>query len=1015
VSTRTRPLPPLLLVGGAALVLLTALLGLFALVRVPSGAIGVAGGRLHEPGWHFKAPFSRSILVPLRGGPKTIDIDMDTPEGATIRVRLAFEYRLLPSTLAGRARDIETIGFEGLLERAARSRLERFDPGSLRAAGVSTTKMGRTPLSRTALDELGSSLHSLGIEPQRLRAWIGPPGAFSPQDAGGEDLHAADDLAGGPMPATERTGIRLLMIGLDGADWDIIDPLVNQGRMPHLAALIGAGTRARLRSYDPMISPLLWTTMVTGVGPDRHRIADFQAVDTATGRRVPITSRFRDVRALWNILGDAGLTSGFVAWWASYPAEKVAGFQVSNLVAYQTLRPQSENAPFPQGITYPPDYLERIHDSLITAENLTLEEIRGVMQIDREEFEAGIKEVLRRPGSGDESVNRKMAQRPVPLVLSILTGSRNYATIGTDLAARGLDLTAVYFEGIDMVGHRFQHCMPPRLAICPQEDFSRFRDTVTATYLRQDDLIGEILDAAGPDTTVLVVSDHGFKSGPGRPAEVLPFTTQQPVEWHEEEGIFLLSGPGARRGKSLLAPVTLFDLTPTILYLMGLPVADDMPGSVLMEAIDPDFARRHEPRTIPTYEGLGSPREIPAIEGPRAREAEEELLANLRALGYIGGDAGAAPATDDFTPARSALPESSAGNIETLAFYHRNLAIYFLKRREYASAAEELLSANARQRLPKTYQLLAQAYMSMHRTEDAIGAMHEGLEIFDTLDPETVLWLVRIRLFGPGGRAAAEEEIRRWADRTSRKPGLDDTIAGLLKEEAGDGQSAATHYRRSLEADPTRVVAAQRLYALEEKHGRAADLEPILRRGLEKDDRIDEYHNMLGVLLAESGHHEEASRSLRRAAKLDPYNARFANNLGSVLARLGRWEEAAATYGRAAELAPSSETYLRLGSVHRRLQQPDRALTAFERARDLGEGDDGAPILGIVLALSELNRSEEAIRIARERLDRHPDDRALQSLYEDLLRKRRTPGAAPGRSDSDRRNGSRSRGFRRPP
>jgi predicted AlkP superfamily phosphohydrolase/phosphomutase/tetratricopeptide (TPR) repeat protein len=1000
VRTRARPLRPALF-GGAAFLLLTLLLGVLSVFRVPSGAIGIAGGRLHEPGWRLKAPFSRSRIVPFGDGPEIFDIDWTTPEGATIRVRLVLDYRLLPTSLAERAEEIQQVGFAGLVERAARETLDRLGPAPLPLDPTHTAGARRAPLPRTVLDEVGSSLHTLGIESRRLRGWLGPVGAFSPPDAGGTGVLVADDRPGSPMPAVERTGNRLLMIGLDGADWGIIDPLVKQGRMPRLSALIEAGTRARLRSYDPMISPLLWTTMVTGVGPDRHRIADFQAIDTATGRRVPITSRFRDVKALWNILGDAGLTSGFVAWWASYPAERVRGFQVSNLVAYQTLRPKSDGSPFPRGIAYPPDYLDRIHTSLITVQDLRFEEVRGVMRIDTDQFDEGIEEVLRRPGSADESVNRKMAQQPVPLVLSILTGSRNYATIATDLASRRLDLTAVYFEGIDMVGHRFQHCMPPRLELCPQEDFDRFHDTVAAYYVRQDGLIGEILDAAGPDATVLIVSDHGFKSGPDRPIEVLPFTTRQPVEWHDEEGIFLLSGPAARAGKRLQAPVTLFDLTPTVLYLMGLPTAEDMPGRVLMEAIDPDLARRHGPRAIPTYEGLGAPREIPVAEGPDAREAEEELLANLRALGYIGGDADTVAPTKDLVPSRPVSPNASDGGIETLAFYHRNLAIYFLKRKEHSRAAQELLSANARQRLPKTYQLLAQTYMSLGRTQDAIRAMHDGLEIFEALDAETVLWLVRIHLDGDGGRAAADEEIRRWADRTSGKPGLDDAIAGLLAEERGDGRAAAGHYRRSLEADPTRVVAAQRLYALEARRGNAADLEAILRRGLAKDDRIDEYHNLLGVLLAESGRHEEALRSLRHAAKLDPFNARFANNLASALARLGRWEEAAAAYGRVAEIAPSPEPYMKLGSVYRRLRQPERALAAFERARDLGDGD-GAPILGIVMALSEMNRAEEAIQIARDHLEGHPDDRSLRSLYEDLLSRRGIPEAAPDRSDSDR-------------
>ena len=90
---------------------------------------------------------------------------------------------------------------------------------------------------------------------------------------------------------------------------------------------------------------------------------------------------------------------------------------------------------------------------------------------------------------------------------------------------------------------------------------------------------------------MLVVSDHGFKTGTARPVDVLPFTTQQPVEWHREEGVFVLSGPGARRGHRLAQPATLFDVAPTLLYLLGLPLSEEMPGHILIDALDPGFGR----------------------------------------------------------------------------------------------------------------------------------------------------------------------------------------------------------------------------------------------------------------------------------------------------------------------------------------------------------------------------------------------------------------------------------------
>jgi tetratricopeptide (TPR) repeat protein len=584
-------------------------------------------------------------------------------------------------------------------------------------------------------------------------------------------------------------------------------------------------------------------------------------------------------------------------------------------------------------------------------------------------------------------------QRPVPLAISVLTGSRNYATIAADLAARRPDLTAVYFEGIDMMGHRFQHCMPPRLSICPEEDARRYRNAVTGFYVLQDRLVGTILEAAGEGVTVMVVSDHGFRSGAARPADILPYTTQQPVEWHDPEGIFILSGPGARRGGRLAERPTLFDIAPTLLHLLGLPVAATMPGRVITEALDPAFAARHAVRTIPTYEGIGDRSTERGIEAdPSVRLAEAELLESLRALGYIGGDDGAPaglPAGGEASSGpggAAALPDAPAGTgATTQVFYHRNLATYFLKRQDYARAVEQLLLANERQKMPKTYQMLSEAYLGLGRRPEALQALRDAIDAVPAADAEPVLWLVQIQASGPEGREVAGRDARRYASRTAGKPGLDDAIAGLLAESAGDVASAIEHYRRSFAADPLRVLVAQRIYALEPPSRRAAILLPALSAAVGRDPRLDEYHNMLGALLSESGRDAEALAAFRQAAEIDPDNARYAANLGGALVRLGRWAAAAEAYERAAALSPSAATSLKLGSVYRRLRRPDRALAAFEQARALGDSSPGS-ILGIALAQSEMNRLPQALETVRAGLARHPGDAGLLRLQQDLAR-----------------------------
>src|SRR5213075_2986826 len=146
---------------------------------------------------------------------------------------------------------------------------------------------------------------------------------------------------------------------------------------------------------------------------------------------------------------------------------------------------------------------------------------------------------------------------------------------------------------------------------------------------------------------------------------------------------------------------------------LGLPAGAEMPGRVVGAALDEKFLTAHPPRVIPSWETVGGPRRgAPATaDDASARQAETDLLASLRALGYIGGDESepsARPADAGGAELAGAAPRGRAGTEapaeETQVFYHRNLATYFLKRKDYPHAAEQLLLANERQKLPKTYE-----------------------------------------------------------------------------------------------------------------------------------------------------------------------------------------------------------------------------------------------------------------------------------------------------------------------
>src|SRR5262249_54456935 len=123
---------------------------------------------------------------------------------------------------------------------------------------------------------------------------------------------------------------RILLIGWDGADWKMIEPLIASGQMPNLAHFVEHGVMGNVASLTPMLSPMLWTSIATGKHADKHQILGFAEPDGATGGIRPVTSPSRNCKAIWNILSDHGLRAGAINWFASHPAEKVNGFVVSD-------------------------------------------------------------------------------------------------------------------------------------------------------------------------------------------------------------------------------------------------------------------------------------------------------------------------------------------------------------------------------------------------------------------------------------------------------------------------------------------------------------------------------------------------------------------------------------------------------------------------------------------------------------------------------------------------------------
>ena len=154
---------------------------------------------------------------------------------------------------------------------------------------------------------------------------------------------------------------KVLLIGWDAADWKIIHPLLDAGKMPHLEKLINKGVMGNLATLYPELSPMLWTSIATGKRAFKHGIYGFTEPDPHSGGIRPITNLSRKTKAIWNILSQTGRKCNVVGWWPSHPAEPINGVMVSN--QYQrAVAPIDKPWPVRPGTVYPKRLIRNLAD-----------------------------------------------------------------------------------------------------------------------------------------------------------------------------------------------------------------------------------------------------------------------------------------------------------------------------------------------------------------------------------------------------------------------------------------------------------------------------------------------------------------------------------------------------------------------------------------------------------------------------------------------------------------------------
>lgn len=427
----------------------------------------------------------------------------------------------------------------------------------------------------------------------------------------------------------------VLLVALDGLEWSVVIDMLREGRLPNIAARIRAGSFGELETMHPSLSPAIWASVATGVKPREHGIHGF--VKSGNGGPRLYTSRDRRTKALWNIASDHGLRSGVVGWWNTFPVEPLAGVMVAQ--SNTSPKDRDEHGGILKGS------LQQGVDHQVEPADLAPKVFGLADEVDRN-LDTTLGRIFRRPApTGTDAMARMWQESRWSLRADL-----EYERISLDLLAGkdAFDLFLVYFGGTDVLAHRFWRWAHPDEYSPPPDAKSveAYGSILTDYYAYVDEAVGRLVAAAPPEAVVILMSDHGMRPA-NRRQRFDPSAEGRPPRsgsHGKSDALFIVSGPGIRRAAPGVETASLrsqdiprlgriFDVAPTVLALLGLPVGADMEGEAMTHVLEPALLAARPLREVATHTPPGwfRKRSLPDADEPHA----EERLEQLRSLGYI--------------------------------------------------------------------------------------------------------------------------------------------------------------------------------------------------------------------------------------------------------------------------------------------------------------------------------------------------------------------------------------------
>ncbi len=284
---------------------------------------------------------------------------------------------------------------------------------------------------------------------------------------------------------------KLFIVGLDAATFEVIDPLIQKNELPNFKRILEEGTSAPLQTLIPTESPIVWSSMATGVNPTKHGIQTFTRRIPGTDDTVPLHSDYRKSSAFWSIFSDFGFSVVQIKWWTSWPADRVKGLNISARL-HQELK---------FGKTFPRNIYPWV--DLYRGDNFAaLKQPPGM-----------VKPVLSNVSAPVLKQNKPQKKKPQgpPILSTAIAKSFNDDSL-MDLALPAYkkydpDVFTIYFKSIDKIEHFLWASWAKR----GNEPYSERTQKLIYYYTKFDQWIGETGVLDDPETYFFLISDHGME------------------------------------------------------------------------------------------------------------------------------------------------------------------------------------------------------------------------------------------------------------------------------------------------------------------------------------------------------------------------------------------------------------------------------------------------------------------------------------------------------------------------